>query len=120
MTDKKIGKIAFEKFGLQEGDQDYIFFIEGYKLAMSKQFAITDVGRSTYNLEIAIKHLEKRKKDFNNTITCKEVIEILYFLKQANEQALDLIGIGYHRYDGGNVEDIKTENMYEGGFLVKK
>ena len=43
MTDKEIGKIAFNKFGLQECDEDYTYFVLGYKEAIKKQFAITDV-----------------------------------------------------------------------------
>jgi hypothetical protein len=43
MTDKEIGKIAFNKFGLQECDEDYAYFVLGYKEAIKKQFAITDV-----------------------------------------------------------------------------
>ena len=46
MTDKEIGKIAFNKFGLQECDEDYTYFVLGYKEAIKKQFAITDVVAS--------------------------------------------------------------------------
>ena len=86
----------------------------------TEQCDIPIVGRSTCNIEIAIKHFEKRKQDFGNKLSNEEVMKVLYFLKQANEQALDLIGIGYTRYDGGNDKEIGVKNMYEGGFLVKK
>ena len=40
MTDKEIGKIAFDKFGLQECDEEYTYFILGYKEAQAKQLRI--------------------------------------------------------------------------------
>jgi len=44
----------------------------------------------------------------------------LNFLKQSNEEQLQLIGIGYKILDGSSLEDLSWNNMYEGGFLVKK
>jgi len=90
------------------------------KLSDKKQCDIHGVVRSTANIEIAIKHFENRKKQFDNKLSGIEVIKVLRFLKQANNEALDLIGIGYTRYDGGSDKEITTKNMYEGGFLVKK
>jgi len=52
MTDKEIGKIAFDKFGLQECDEEYTYFVLGYKEAIKKQFAITDVVASLPVVEI--------------------------------------------------------------------
>ena len=43
LTEKEIGKIAFNKFGLQECDEEYTYFILGYKEAISKQFSLNDV-----------------------------------------------------------------------------
>jgi len=45
MTDKEIGKIAFDKFGLQECDEEYTYFILGYKEAQAKQLRIGGVSQ---------------------------------------------------------------------------
>jgi len=45
MTDKEIGKIASYKFGLQECDEEYTYFILGYKEAQSKQLRIGGVSQ---------------------------------------------------------------------------
>ena len=50
MTDKEIGKIAFDKFGLQECDEEYTYFILGYKEAQAKQLRIGGVGSSLPDL----------------------------------------------------------------------
>lgn len=48
MTDKEIGKIAFDKFGLQECDEEYTYFILGYKEAQAKQLRIGGVSGSLH------------------------------------------------------------------------
>lgn len=86
-----------------------------------KQLFLSGVVRSTENVDVAIKHFEKRMEDYEHKrLSGDEVLKVLRFLKQANEQSLDIIGIGYTRYDGGDIKDITTANMYEGGFIVKK
>jgi hypothetical protein len=82
---------------------------------------IQNIVRNTENVNVAIKHFEKRMEDYEHKrLSGDEVLKVLRFLKQANEQALDIIGIGCSRYDGGDIKDITTENIYEGGFIVKK
>ena len=48
MTDREIGKIAFDKFGLQECDEEYTYFLLGYKEARAKQLTLTDVGNCQF------------------------------------------------------------------------
>lgn len=88
----------------------------------NKPCNIDGVKRSTSNIEIAIKHFERRHNDekFKHRVSTEEVLKVLHFLKQSNEQELDMIGIGYTRYDGGDIKDCGVENMYEKGFLVRK
>ena len=47
LTDEQIGKIAVEKFNLQECDEEYTYFILGYKEAVNKQFSLSGVVNST-------------------------------------------------------------------------
>lgn len=71
------------------------------------------------NIEVAIKHFEKRNEEFKGKLSADEVLRTLYFLKQCEEQKLKLIGIGYTTYDGDlPYEKIKLNQMYEGGFVV--
>ena len=53
MTDKEIGKIAFDKFGLQECDEEYTYFILGYKEAQAKQLRIGGVVVSDADIYLA-------------------------------------------------------------------
>lgn len=47
LLDKKIGEIAVKKFGLQEGDKEYKFFILGYKesLKNKKEFCARELAK---------------------------------------------------------------------------
>lgn len=81
---------------------------------------IFSVVRSTANIDIAIKHFERRRDEYKGRLSADEVLQTLHFLKQANEQGLDIIGIGYTRYDGGDIKECSVKNMYECGFLVRK
>lgn len=101
--------------------ETYSLLIKADIEVIKNQSLIHSVVRSTENIDVAIKHFEKRIEDYEQKrLSGDEVLKVLRFLKQANEQALDIIGIGYIRYDGGNIKDITTANMYEGGFIVKK
>jgi len=90
-------------------------------LPQNPQSNIGAVIRCTSNLEIAIKYYQYLEKDesFKGKISLNDVIKTLHFLKQCNEDELDLIGIGYKRLDGGDLKDCSVKNMYEGGFLVR-
>lgn len=58
-----------------------------------EQCIIHNVVRNTENIDVAIRHFERRIKDYEHKILSgDEVLKVLRFLKQANEQALDVIG----------------------------
>lgn len=71
------------------------------------------------NIEVAIKHFEKRNSEFKGKLSADEVLRTLYFLKQCEDQKLKLIGIRYTIYDGElPFKKIKLKQMYQGGFVV--
>jgi hypothetical protein len=83
-----------------------------------EQCTIHGVGRSVFNLEIAIKHFEQREKDFNGKVTTDEVIRVLHFLKQCEMEDNKLVAIAYKRYDGKEYKDTPLNKMYECGYAV--
>ena len=66
MTDKEIGKIAFDKFGLQECDEEYTYFILGYKEAQAKQLRIGGVSQQRELLIDFMKSLNGMEKHLIN------------------------------------------------------
>ena len=70
------------------------------------------------NLEIAIKYVEDHAKSCDFRLPNNTVLRMLHFLKQAETENLKIIGMGYKRFDGGDLKEININNMYEAGFMI--
>lgn len=70
------------------------------------------------NIEVAIKHFERKSEMYKGKLTAHEVLEVLQFLKQCEKEDLKLTGIGYIIYDG-KMEDSEIDR-YEGGFAISR
>lgn len=70
------------------------------------------------SIDTAIKHIEKRHKQFNGVITTGEVLSMLRFMKQAEDAGQVMVGVSFERYDGINYVDTPNDKLYNGGFAV--
>lgn len=81
---------------------------------IEQQKLIVDNINDTTSIETIIKHYEEI--DYKH-INKRDVISFLNALKQFEQSGLNLVGMGYKRYDGKEITDIK--GMFEGGYITE-
>tara|TARA_R110002051_G_C8729251_1_gene497669 strand:- start:1659 stop:1949 length:291 start_codon:yes stop_codon:yes gene_type:complete len=88
LTDEQIGKIAVEKFNLQECDEEYTYFILGYKEAVNKQFSLSGVVNSTKPKKASktkkCDYCQKRKKKDTMYFLYKEAKKEYWICDECN------------------------------------
>lgn len=74
---------------------------------------------SVDSIDVIIDHIKRRSFQFNNVVSCDEILDILQFLKQCESESLSLIGIGYYNYiEGRPMIPEESSLMYEKGFMA--
>ena len=81
---------------------------------IEQQKLIAENIKDITSIETIIKYYEEINYDY---ISKKDVISLLYALKQFEQSGLNIVGMGYKRYDGKEITDMK--GMFEGGYFTE-
>lgn len=68
------------------------------------------------SIETAIKHFESKQEQ--EVVYTNEVLQVLHFLKQAEENNLNVVGIGYVRHDGVSYQKSNISEFWDKGFVA--
>ena len=73
------------------------------------------------NIDVALRHFERKAELYKGVITTDEVLKVLDFVKQCDKKGYGLIAIGYHVYIGDTeYKDLDISQMFESGFAISK
>lgn len=72
------------------------------------------------NIETFKKYLERRVDHGERDIQIWEVLNILEFMKDSESIGKVMVGIGYKRYDGEDINAAYDTDLYGGGFVAIK